>query len=315
MLEIQKDIKLAEHTRFGIGGIADFFVSVNSAAELAEAIGDAVQNGWDWVLIGEGTNLLVSDQGYRGLVIKFQSQNLEFDEHNHQVTVDAGVNLASLIETLAEKGWSGMESMYGIPGSVGAGVYGNVGAYGTEIKNVLKRVSVLHAGQIIEMDADECKLEYRSSIFKSRKDWLVITATFELMPGIPAEIKKTMDEIMAKRLVKYPAGLKCPGSYFKNIKINELSLEQNQVISEYSAKIQGGKLASGVLLEAVGAKGMKIGGAAVADYHANLIFNTGSATAEDVRELAEQMKKLVLDKFGIKLQEEVQFLGNFAFDQ
>lgn len=308
-MNIKENVLLAEYTRFGIGGPASFFVVVKNLTELQEALKFAQDKNLRQLVIGEGTNLLVSDLGFRGLVIKLDLSEIKWDEEKLTVEAECGVNLQTLIDTLSGKGWGGMENMYGIPGGVGAAVYGNVGAYGTEIKDVLVSVTALKDGQVVTMQNNQCEFDYRSSIFKHNKDWFVLSATLQLSKADPNNLKQHNTEIMNKRLEKYPVGLKCPGSYFKNIKLSELAPEQMEKIRPFMEKVKGGKLASGVLLEAVGGKGMSVGDAIVADYHANLIFNKGQAKSSDVRELAEELKALVNKKFNILLQEEVQYVG------
>jgi UDP-N-acetylmuramate dehydrogenase len=163
----------------------------------------------------------------------------------------------------------------------------------------------------VEMTREECEFSYRTSIFKKYKDWLVFAATLRLSHGDSKVLKDKAQEIISLRLKKYPEGLKCPGSYFKNIEIGKLNLNQAAALKQFSDKIKGGKLASGVLLEAVGAKGQVRGGAKVADYHGNLIYNDANATAKDVVSLANYLKMEVYSKFGIELDEEVQFVGKF----
>ena len=311
MRKVQKNKNLSDLTRFGIGGQAELFVRVETVEELKEALEYALKHSLQYFVMGEGTNLLVSDEGVQGMVIQIALNALEWSEGNHVVKAGAGINLTELISQTVEKGWAGMENMYGIPGNIGGAIYGDVGAYGTEIKNVVLSVSVLKQGKILEMTNEECKFAYRASIFKEHRDWVILAATLRLAHGDSKVLREKIHEVIELRLKRYPEGLKCPGSYFKNIELGKLNLNQAAAIKRFSDKIKGGKLASGVLLEAVGAKGQSRGGAKVADYHGNLIFNNQSATANDVISLANYLKMQVYSKFGIELEEEVQFVGNF----
>jgi UDP-N-acetylmuramate dehydrogenase len=308
-LSIKENQLLAPLTRFGIGGPADFFVKVENTDQLQEALEYAQENSLEYFVIGEGTNLLVSDEGFRGLVIQIAISFIEWTNANHMVKVGAGNNLMDLISQTADKGWAGMENMYGIPGNLGAAIYGNVGAYGTEIKDSVYSVSVLKKDKIVEMTKEECEFSYRTSVFKKHKDWFVLAVTLRLSAGDKKILKDKTQEIIGMRLKKYPEGLKCPGSYFKNIELAKLNLNQTAAVAIFADKVKGGKLASGVLLEAAGAKGQASGDAKVADYHGNLIYNHKNASARDVIKLANYLKMEVYSKFGIELEEEVQFLG------
>ncbi len=309
MIQVESNKDLSKLTRFSIGGPADFFCEVKELAELKEAIAWANKNSVPYFVIGEGTNLLVSDMGVHGLVIKINFMDVLIDEANYRVTVGAGFNLLNLISDLNSKGWKGMESMYGIPGNVGAGVYGNVGAYGTEIKDVATKVTIWDGSDVKEFLNSDCGFNYRTSIFKAHKDWIILSVTLQLTPGDAQTLIEQSKSIMSKRLEKYPQGLKCPGSFFKNIKLDQLSSEQKKNVEQYSDKVKGGKLASGILLDAVGAKGMSVGDAKVAEYHGNLIYNAGIAQAQEVLELSKKLKLMVFEKFGIEIEEEVQVLG------
>lgn len=308
-MAIEQNKLLSEITRFGIGGPADFFVCVSNTEELKQALSYAFDKKLNHIVIGEGTNLLVSDQGFKGLVIQIGFNQLEWDDLNLTVRVGAGVNLMSLIEQANKKGWSGMQSMYGIPGNVGAGVYGNVGAYGTEIKDALVKVLVWNENKILEMTNKDCLFRYRTSTFKNHKELIILEAELKFERSNSDELQKYSAEILQKRTIKYPPGLKCPGSYFKNILIDCLTEEQKKNVEAYQDRVKGGKLPCGVLLEAVGAKGTQEGGIKVADYHGNLIFNKDHGKAADVAKLTAKLKNKVWEKFGIMLEEEVQFVG------
>lgn len=307
-MEIKEHYLLSQVTRFGIGGPADFFAHANTLEEVQVALAFAKGKNIPVTVIGEGSNLLVSDEGYRGLIIQVGINKLEWDLENNKIVVGAGVNLLAFISQACARGLAGMENMYGIPGNIGAAVYGNVGAYGTEIKDLLIGVKYWSGSEVKSLSNAECQFEYRSSIFKQHKDWIILEAELQLAPGADADLIAKCQDIMAQREVKYPAGMKCPGSYFKNIKISTLNDDQAAVIQPFAEKVKGGKLASGILIQAAGGNGLSVGDAKVADYHGNLIYNDGHATANDVRELADTVKGLVKDKFGILLEEEVQYL-------
>jgi UDP-N-acetylmuramate dehydrogenase len=311
-MKIEKNVLMSEKTRLKVGGPADFFAEARDIEGLIEALKYSRQNNIPFMVIGEGTNLLVSDSGIRGLVVKICFSGYKLVENNAFVTASAGTNLMDMIGELAERGVAGMEKMYGIPGTVGAAVYGNVGAYGQETKDSLVSVRYWDGEKAVLINNQECAFGYRTSIFKQCKDWIVLEAMFQFSEGDRNALKKTIAEISSVRDSKYPKGLACPGSFFKNIELSRLSSSQLESIKPFLEKVKGNKLAAGVLLEAVGAKGMGVNGAKVASYHGNLIYNDKTAKASDVAALAGQLKHLVLEKYGIMLEPEVQYVGEIS---
>ena len=304
-LQIFRDEPLTAHTRFGIGGPADLFVeSVDPHAFIA-ALEATRASGLAFVVIGGGTNLIVSDEGFRGVVLKLASNRIAID--GTKVTVEAGAVLQDLVDGTIAAGLKGLETMTGIPGFTGAAVYGNAGAYGHSISERAHAVRFYDGHSIREIDNSACEFRYRESIFKRRKDWIILAAALELTPADAAELKAKADGILTIRNEKYPPTMKCAGSIFKNFLLAELPAAVASALPP--TVIREGKVPSAYFLEQAGAKGMALGDIRVATYHANLIFNAGHGTARDLRTLIAELKQRVQDRFGITLEEEVQYVG------
>jgi UDP-N-acetylmuramate dehydrogenase len=291
---------LARHTRFEIGGPARMLANISSVEALAETLRLARDSGTPHTVIGGGTNLIVDDAGFPGVVIRYVRKDIEID--GDRVRVEAGAMLQDLVDQTIDAGLRGLETMTGIPGWVGGAIYGNAGAYGRSIQECVETVRYFDGSKICELTVNQAEFKYRSSIFKSCKSWIVLDATLKLTPADPAQLRATADGILKIRNEKYPPTMKCAGSIFKNLMLADLPpgvMIPDRVIRE-------GKVPSAYFLEAVGAKGLSIGGLRVADYHANLIYNEGGGTARDLWHLIETLKIGVWEKFGIRLEEEVQ---------
>jgi len=296
---------LSQYTRFGIGGPADLYLETASEVSFAQAFEVARASGSAYTVIGDGTNLIVSDTGFAGIVLRFTGAAIEVD--GTIVRSAAGAELQDLVDRCVAGGLRGLETMTGIPGSVGAAVYGNAGAYGHSIQERVRQVRFLNNGKICVFQNADCEFRYRESIFKRHKDWVVVSAELS-MDGAPAEdLRKIADDIFKIRLEKYPSDMKCAGSIFKNLLVAELPDTVRRQIPE--RVVREGKVASAYFLEQVGAKGMQNGGIRVADYHANLIYNTGRGTARELCQVIQELKGRVEGTFGITLEEEVQYVG------
>jgi UDP-N-acetylmuramate dehydrogenase len=262
-------------------------------------------SGLDYVVIGGGTNLIVSDDGFPGVVLKLTASSITID--GAQVTADAGVVLQDLVETTVDHGLQGLETMTGIPGFTGAAVYGNAGAYGHSISERVTWVEFFDGSEIRRIDNAACQFHYRESIFKKHKDWIIFSADLGMTPGDATALRTTADKILSIRNAKYPPSMKCAGSIFKNFLVAELPASVAAQVPK--ASVIEGKVPSAWFLEQVGAKGMREGGIHVADYHANLIYNTGDGTARELRGVIGELKRRVRDRFGIEVEEEVQYVG------
>jgi UDP-N-acetylmuramate dehydrogenase len=306
LIKINPNIPLAPLTTLGIGGDAQFFVEVYTTENLKQAIIWANEKNLSWIVIGGGSNLLISDEGYPGLVIKNNLQGITFE--HEKIKVQAGTSLQELVNFTIENELDGMSTMTGIPGSVGGAIYGSAGAYGDNIRDFLLEISYLDGEEIKTLTKDQFETGYRDSFFKHHKSLVILSATFGgFQKGNKEEMQKECVQIMQKRNAKYPPSQKCPGSFFKNVIASELSNDQLKNIPP--DKIIFGKIPAGYLLESVGAKGANRGQIAVAKNHANTFINLGEGSAEDFYQLSLDLAIKVYQKFGIKLEPEVQFIN------
>jgi UDP-N-acetylmuramate dehydrogenase len=257
------------------------------------------------MVIGGGTNLIVADEGYRGLVLRFRGECISAD--GVRVTVGSGAVLQDLVDFANGSGLKGLETLAGIPGWVGAAVYGNAGAYGHAIGERVARVRFFDGAAIHSFDHDQCAFRYRESIFKAKKEWIIFTTELELEPAGAGVLERASAEIVAVRNQKFPPTMKCAGSIFKNFLIRELPPAAAANVP--GTVVREGKIPAAWFLEQVGAKGMRQGGIQVADYHANLIYNTGEGTAAELRAVIAELKTRVRERFGIEVEEEVQYVG------
>lgn len=320
-IDIQKNISLAPYTTFKIGGPVKFFVEVCDKNKLVDALQWAKDNRLEIFVLGGGSNLLVSDKGFDGLIIrvhntKYEIQN-NFDDNEDYVSIKcgAGVNLSALALDLSKNNLSGLEWSVGIPrATVGGAIRGNAEAFNVAIGDLVREVEVFN---IIEnkfkfLDKDECKFDYRESIFKKNKDYLIWSAILKLKKANRNAIDNLIKKSIDHRQKKYP---KMPnaGSVFKNtISFEELK-KHNKELADYILRSgivsRLGNVATGFLIDELGLKGKKIGGAKISEKHANFIVNTGNATAEDIIMLMSLIKQKVRDNFGIQLEEEIQTIG------
>ncbi|MBQ0110970.1 MAG: UDP-N-acetylmuramate dehydrogenase [Oscillospiraceae bacterium] len=284
-IEFTQNEPLSEHTTFKIGGPCDYFVSPATQEQLLTVIETAKECGLPYFILGNGSNLLVSDLGIEGAVISLAKYS-GITEGDNTLSVLSGTKLSALCSKALELSLGGMQYFWGIPGTVGGAVFMNAGAYGGEIKDVLMAAKALVDGEIKEFSANECELSYRDSIFK-HNGGIILSADFSLKPAQPEQIRAEMDTLIARRKEKQPLEFPSAGSTFKRPKDNF----------------------AGTLIEECGLKGYSIGGAMVSPKHAGFIINTGGATASDVRRLIEHIKEQVFMQKSINLESEIIFAG------
>ncbi len=304
---VARHVPLAPFTRFGIGGAADAYFETADETEFVEALREAQASGGKFVVLGGGTNLIVSDAGFRGLVLRYTGAAISSE--GLVVTAQSGAELQALVDYTVERGLKGLETLAGIPGWVGAAIYGNAGAYGRSISECVAGVRFFDGAGVREFSAAECEFAYRESIFKRRKEWIILSARFEMQAACAAELRATADAILRIRNEKFPPTMKCAGSVFKNLLAAELPPEALRSVPP--EVIREGKVPAAYFLEKAGAKGLSRGGIRVASYHANLIYNEGGGTARDLRALIGELKARVRERFGIELEEEVQYVGEW----
>ena len=281
---------LAAHCTFKIGGPADVFVMPANEVQLCQAVALCRQQNVRYYLLGNGSNILFADEGYRGAVIDVSAEKADGGvlvrqtEAGEELTVCAGMKLAELCTLALQRGLTGLEFAYGIPGTVGGAVYMNAGAYGGEMKDVLASVRYLTAeGQIVEVPAAALDLSYRHSVFEENGG-CILSAKFHLKKGNRETIKARMNELMAKRIDKQPLDKPSAGSTFKR---------------------PAGAFAA-ALIDQCGLRGYRHGGAAVSEKHCGFVVNLGGATCADVLALCEEVRTIVKQKTGYDLEKEIR---------
>lgn len=303
-MQITDNYQMSKLTTLNIGGPAKKLAIVKTIAQLTEVIGYAKENKLPFLVIGGGSNLLVNDSGVNCLIIKNETEGIVRD--GHTLTVQSGTILQNLVNFSLSHGLFGLQKLTGIPGTVGGAVFGNAGAYGQTISDLITEVYCFNGQKITTLSKKDCEFNYRDSGFKGN-GYVILEVKFNLEYENPQTLTLESRDILSKRLVKYPLGIKCPGSFFKNIVADTLPQEILKNISE--SAIVYGKLPAGYLLEQVGAKGQKLDGIEIANYHANLFINKGDGTAQAFYTLAKTYAQRVKQKFGIILEPEVQLIN------
>lgn len=308
IVNIQENVWLKDKTTIRVGGRARFYCQAETTEQLAEIVKFARQEKLNHIILGGGSNLIFSDKGYQGLVIKNQTSRIELQ--NDQVTADSGVFFERLIRFLAEEGWGGLEFLAGIPATVGGMIINNGGAFGWQIGDLLISCLILDYDNKEKLvSKDDLELEYRRSKYKGQTEGesfpVILRGTFAVKKSLPGVVIRKMTDIKKIRAKKTPAGFSA-GCIFKNPKINQKELPQ-----EWASQVRDGRISAGYLLDMAGAKNLRIGQAVVSSAHANFIINRSRASAKEIKELCQQMRRLVKDKYGISLEKEVEFIGDF----
>ena len=308
MLDVQKDVSLAGKTTFHIGGKAKFFAVVQDENELRDVLEYAGYNNLDYFILGGGSNVLFSDKGFDGLVIKIN--NPEFLIHKTHIEAGAGVPFPKLVRDSIAEGLSGMEWAAGIPGTIGGAVRGNAGAFGQMIGESVESVKVFDIleKKIKSYAVSECEFGYRDSLFKRNKNLIILSVKFKFVLGDKEELERKRKEIIEQRISKQPQGMGSAGSFFMNPVVDNEALKE-RFEKQKGVKVRENKLPAGWLIDQAELKGKKIGNALVSETHADFILNAGGATAEDVIILEGFVKQQVRDKFGVQLQSEVEHVG------
>ena len=279
---------MSRHTTFRVGGPADVLVTPDRDS-IAAIIKLCRSENVPYTLIGNGSNLLVSDKGVRGVVIEMGEHAGEIRVTQNEITAQAGALLSKIANTAAKEGLTGMEFAAGIPGSLGGAVVMNAGAYGGEMKDILVSAVVLDEnGEEKTLSADELELRYRHSCI-SEKHYIVLEATIRLLPGDEQEIRLKMKELSEQRQEKQPLQYPSAGSTFKRPE---------------------GYFAGKLIMDA-GLRGYTVGGAQVSEKHCGFVINKGDATAEDICKLMQDVSEKVQEQFGVVLEPEVKQIGEF----
>lgn len=287
--QIKPEEPMKNHVTFRVGGPADFFVTPKNYEELSWVLKCCAKYEMPCYIMGNGSNLLVSDQGYRGVVIQLFRQLNDIQCEGNVIRAQAGALLSAVANRALEEKLTGFEFAAGIPGTLGGACVMNAGAYGGEMKDVLKSVAVLtREGERITLQKNELELGYRTSII-TKKNYIVLEAEIELEVGDAEEIKAVMDDLKERRTTKQPLEYPSAGSTFKRPE-------------GYFA---------GKLIQESGLQGFQVGGAQVSEKHCGFVINKDQATAADIAELIRQVQDRVEEKFGVRLETEVKRLGEF----
>ncbi len=284
-ISVRRGAAIAPYTTFGIGGPADVLAEVYTERALQQVVREAIAGRMRWLLIGGGSNLLVGDAGYRGLVIVNRIEHLHVN--GTRILAGAGADLGEVVEAARERSLAGIEFAIDIPGTVGGAIRGNAGAFGRAVGDISTRIRLLEGTELVDRAPAELGFAYRHSRLKET-DHIVVEAEFALTPGDRAEMDRIMGQHAAQRARRKEKGLHTAGCFFKN-----------PILAD------GQKVAAGQLLEAAGAKDIRDGGAGVHEFHANYIVNRGGASADEVLRVAREMKRRVQQSAGITLEEEV----------
>ncbi|WP_207666070.1 UDP-N-acetylmuramate dehydrogenase [Thermohalobacter berrensis] len=281
------DEPMKDHTSFKIGGPVDIMVLPKNIDEISNTVKFCKENNINFYIIGNGSNLLVSDKGIRGLVIKISENFSDIKVEGNRIIAQAGILLSKLSKVALRNSLKGLEFASGIPGSLGGAITMNAGAYGGEMKDVVKKVKCMDRdGNVYEYTNEEMDFGYRKSLVQ-KKNLIVLEVEMELCKGDYNEIKEEMDILTEKRNAKQPLSMPSAGSTFKRPK------------GHYAGK----------LIQDAGLKGLKYGNAQVSDLHSGFIVNIGNATCEEVLTLIKIVQKTVKDKFGVELEPEVKIIG------
>lgn len=305
-MKLGKKVSLKDFSNFRIGGLADDFVEASNLDELVDSIKTAKEVQLPVFVLGGGTNILWSDDGFSGLVLKPYLSFMEFD--GNRVTAGAGVDMPELVSSTISRGLAGLEWAGGLPGSFGGAIFGNAGCFGGEIKDVIEEVVSLNMEtlEIVRRNNKECKFGYRTSIFKSESTpEVIIQATVKLSPGNKIILNKSVEDKINYRRSKHPLDYPNIGSIFKNVKVEGLP---ESMVRQHTHVIKVDPfpvIPAAYLIDQAKLKGMSVGGALVSPKHPNFIVNVRDAKSKDVRELIDLVKEKVKENFGIELEEEI----------
>ena len=286
---VRRQEPMSLHTTFRIGGPADLFVMPGSIQAVADSIRICKETQTPYAVIGNGSNLLVSDAGYRGVIIQIGRNLNQITGNGEEIRAQAGAMLSVIAKTALSESLTGFEFASGIPGTLGGAVVMNAGAYGGEMKDVLTEVTVLtREGEIRTIPAEKLELGYRTSL-ATKNGWIILEAVLRFQKGDAEAIRSRMEELKVQRVTKQPLDLPSAGSTFKRPE---------------------GYFAGKLIMDA-GLRGFTVGGAQISEKHCGFVVNKGGATAEDVRNLICAVQKKVQEDAGVKLEPEVKFLGEF----
>ena len=309
---VQENIPLAPYTIYKIGGPARYFVEVKTSEDLADALRFAATGGMRFFILGAGSNILVSDKGFDGVLIRMAGGMVRAE--GERLIVDAGVMMARAASEAARAGLAGFEWAIGVPGTIGGSVRGNAGCFGGEIKDVVESVDVFDTlnPRPYTLYIKDCQFGYRDSIFKRRPELVVLSVTLQLQKGDSAVIQERIRAITKERAEKQDIGMQCAGCIFKNVSWERRDINADAVLKQFPELAQfrdRATIPAAYLVDVAGLKGRRVGRVVISSKHANFFVNEGGATADEVAMLISMAKDAVFRKYGIALEEEIQYVG------
>ncbi len=323
MPKFKENILLAKFTNYKIGGPARFFFEARTEADVRWAIAEAKVRKIPYFILGSGTNLLVSDSGFDGLVIRINVRNIAIK--GNLLVAGAGISITKLTAFAARNSLTGLDWAGGLPGTLGGAIRGNAGCFGGEIKDSLKTVRSFNTRTMLPMvrSATQCRFGYRASIFKQHSEEIILEATFRMKKGNRKKISEALKKEKEWRAVHHPLEYPSAGSVFKNVPLSQIlkprSKEYHDAVKNLTVTYRGSSfsvktdpvpvIAAAKLIGESGLAGRRQGNAMISSKHTNFIVNTGNATANDVLALIALTKKEVYQKFGIGLEPEIQTVG------
>ena len=310
-LKIEKNVSLKNFSTFKIGGKAKYFCKVKKREDLFEILEWAKKKKIPFFILGGGSNILFSDKGFKGLVIKIELGDFKF--FNSKLFAQAGCPLMKLVLESVKREKEGLEWAAGIPGTLGGAIVGNAGAFGKEMKDVVEKIEVLKIKknkiEILNFQNKDCQFGYRESKFKKEKNLILLSATLKLKKGKRKILEKKIKEILEKRKEKYPLNFPSAGCIFKNVPLKKVPKKFQKIFRNKIQKKPILNLSAAIFIEKANLKGLKIGRAQVSKKHANFIVNLGGAKAKDVLRLIKKIKGKVKEKFKVELEEEIILVG------
>lgn len=307
-MEIQENVILKPFSTFKIGGSAQYFAKITSTEDLVDALRFAQEKDLPVGIIGAGCNLIITDEGIPGLVIKMENQGIAFD--SQVVRAEAGLSFAAFTARAHQQGLTGVEWMPSVPSSIGGGIRGNAGAFGGETKDLLKAVQVYRNDRVEEIDVTDLDFQYRYSTFKAKDNTdVILGGVFELQAGSVDDARGEVRGFIQKKQANQPTGVACSGCIFQNY---EGQIVDENLVSEFPELAvfnEKSLIPTGYLIERAGLKGTKVGGVQVSEKHANYIINPGNdARYQDVLDMIAKIKATVKDRFGVDIKEEAVYL-------
>lgn len=307
-VNIQENVALAPYTTLKVGGPAEFFVEISSSIELLEVLKIAEENHWPIFILAGGSNLIVADRGFKGLVIKLNLQSLTLN--GQHLTAGASTPMSEIVEAAVNEGLAGLEWAGGLPGTFGGAIRGNAGCFGGEIKDsvlMVKSIKMKEGKEVIRDDS-ACKFGYRDSIFKTCEE-VIIEATLQLKAGSKEELAKMVADHIEYRRQRHPLEFPNAGSIFKNVPLEKVPKEHLPLFEEAIKNDPFPIVPTAKIIAVAGLKGLRVGETQVSEKHTNMFVNLGHASAADLLKLIDKVKQEIKQRYQINLEIEPELVG------